>query len=162
MIKKQKTIMMFFALIGISMFVMGCGKILSGEKNTADDDPLVEMLVKSEPMVENSGPKVFNRNWEEITLEYPESSVEHTTLYLQGPFEHQGSEDGKFENWGVDDILSMLASPAIFIGNVILTPIEAIITPPWNSARSRGDLPILEPAYELDAKGSDMTANESY
>lgn len=100
------------------------------------------------------------RGWPEKVCYYHNVGVEHEGRYLEGPFEKQGSEDGRFNTWDWDSAISLGASPAFFVGNVVLMPASMVIAPPWQRQVSRSIYAVVEPMYELPGEPSGMARKE--
>jgi len=111
-----------------------------------------EPVVVCEPIVESI--TVSHRPWQERTAAYENVGLKHPTLYLEGPLEKKGSNDGYFKTWDKDSAISFGVSPVIFVGNVIAWPVRMVQTPPWETQISRSNYPIQQPAHALAAKPS--------
>lgn len=133
----------------------GCGrkhiksKIESPAEQTAYQEAVVKVI-----------PAVAPRGWPERVLHYGNIAVEHEVLYLKGPYERYGSNDGYFKTWDWDSGFSVGASPAIFVGKTFLLPVSMIIAPPWRQQYSRSGYPVAEPAYELPVEPSGMASKQ--
>jgi len=92
-------------------------------------------------------PQVQNRHWTPQTTYYQPVAIEHETLYLTGPFEQSGG-DGVFDKTTHEDLQATFASPALFLGNIIVMPVTLFVDPPFQTHKSRGPFPIEAPAYE--------------
>ena len=80
------------------------------------------------PAAQPAGP-VTPRLWSPTTAYYQNGAVEHSPLYVNGPFAELGDDDAKFQTWSIQDVFALAASPAVFVANVVATPVMAIITP---------------------------------
>ena len=124
------------------------------------DPEAVKTLEKNKQAMSPDMRLPADRGWGEMIRFYTNVAVEHEALYLEEPLEKQGSNDGYFRTWDGDSALSLAASPAIFVGNVILLPAAMIAAPPWERQISRGDFPVVEPTFALPGEPSGMTRKE--
>ena len=133
----------------------GCGRKYIKSKIELPTEQMAyqEAVVKTIPSIEERG-------WPERVLHYENIAVEHEVLYLEGPYERYGSNDGYFRTWDWDSGFSVGASPAIFVGKTFLLPFSMVIAPPWRQQSSRSGYPVAEPAYELPVEASGMAVKE--
>ena len=150
-----------------AVILAGCGQ--GQQKDELDqfidelrksDPEAVKTLEKNKQAMSPKAPLPAGRGWGEMIRSYTNVAVEHEALYLEEPFEKQGSNDGYFRTWDGDSVLSLAASPAIFVGHVILLPAAMIAAPPWEAQTSRSIFPVVEPVYKLPGEASGMTRKE--
>jgi hypothetical protein len=101
-----------------------------------------------------------HRGWQERTVSYENIGLKHPALYLEGPYEKKGSNDGYFKTWDGDSAISLAASPVIFAGNVIIWPVRMFQRPPWEMQISRCDSPVAEPVHAFAAEPSRAASKE--
>ena len=115
--------------------------------------PAVECSDVARP-TQPAGP-VTPRPWSSETVFYQNGALEHSPLYVSGPFAEPADADARFQTWSIQDVVALAASPAVFVANVVATPVLAVITPPWQSQYSRSVFGIQEPASAIPvASGS--------
>ena len=105
-------------------------------------------------------PQVADRGWDERVLYYQNIAAEHKTLYLKGPYEQTGSNDGYFSLWDKDSAYSVAWSPVVAVGKTLVLPISMFLTPPWKHHYNRSDFPLVEPTFYMPAEVAGMAANE--
>ncbi|MCP4709710.1 MAG: hypothetical protein GY869_13880, partial [Planctomycetes bacterium] len=69
-------------------------------------------------------PQIAGRGWDEQILYYQNIAVEHKTLYLKGPYEQNGSDDGYISLWDKDSAYSVAWSPVVSVGKTLVLPIS--------------------------------------
>ena len=146
-------------LMGLALVISaGCKSqdtpALLREQSPAEPDPPI-MASPAMPY-ESAEPTVLPRPWPGRVLYYENTDVSHLALYMQDPFEYWGSNDGVYRTWCLDDAIVGLASPAIFVGNLITLPVTAAMAPPWQSQGSRSFYPPQEPEFHLPGRPSFM------
>jgi len=105
-------------------------------------------------------PLIADRGWDERILYYQNIATEHETLYLKGPYEQTGSDDGYFQTWDKDSAYSLAWSPVVAVGKTLILPISVVLTPPWEHQYYRSDFPLVEPTFYMPAEVAGMAENE--
>ena len=105
-------------------------------------------------------PQVAGRGWEERVLYYQNIAMEHEALYLKGPYERAGSDDGYFSLWDKDSAYSVVWSPVAAVGKALVLPISAFLTPPWRHQYNRSDFELVEPTFYMPAEMAGMAGNK--
>jgi hypothetical protein len=140
-------------IITLLLVFTGCNRqnrITDSECNNEIPEP--EHVVVCEPTAPSLS--IPHRPWQERTVAYKNVGLKHPMLYLKGPYEKRGSNDGYFKTWDCDSAISFGVSPAIFVGNVIAWPIHLVQTPPWKKQTSRSGYPVQQPVSALPAEPS--------
>ena len=140
-------------ILTLLLVITGCNR-----QNQVTDPPCSNEIPEPDPVVvdEPAEPSlsVPHRPWQERTATYENVGLKHPTLYLEGPYEKQGSNDGYSKTWDGDSAISFVASPMIFVGNVVLWPVHMVVKPPFATQISRSDSPVQEPVHALAAEPS--------
>lgn len=146
----------------------GCARIHNmfretGPAVTADLDSPAAADVKArvEPAEQR------NRDWELVTVAAESGAVVHGPLYLEDPFEDQGSgraplpgpdpqpapesQSRNIYRWGWEDYVAMPYGLARFTMNWLLLPASLVVTPPWTEMESDGRLSRQLLNYDHDA-----------
>ncbi len=153
---ESKIIISTFALLFI---FAGCNRQNQVTDSSGNNEiPELEPVVVCEPMEKSIS--VPHRGWQERTVAYENVGLKHPALYLEGPYEKNGSNDGYFKTWDKDSAISFGVSPVIFVGNVIIWPIRMVQTPPWEMQISRSDFPVQDPVHALTAEPSRAASKE--
>ena len=143
----------FLIVIAMLFVVAGCNR-----PNQATDSECNSEIAEPEPVVvdEPTEPSLSipHRGWQERTAYYENVGLKHPTLYLEGPYEKHGSNDGYFKTWDGDSAISFVVSPVIFVGNVIVWPVHMVLTPPCQMQISRSGYPVQEPVHAIPAEPS--------
>lgn len=121
--------------------------------------PNPELVVVDEPTEPSLS--IPHRGWQERTAYYENVDVKHPALYLESPYEKKGSNDGYFKTWDRDSAISLVASPVIFVGNVIVWPVHLVLSPPWKMQTSRSVYPVQQPVSALPAEPSRAASKNS-
>ncbi|MBN2209802.1 MAG: hypothetical protein JW709_00250 [Sedimentisphaerales bacterium] len=102
------------------------------------------------------------RDWPETICTYQPVGIPHPTLYVQDPFfEGNVSDNGRFQTFTGEDLLAAAAGPFIFLGQIIAAPVEAVITPPWQTQCARSGYDHAdEPTHALSWQPSGMTVDD--
>ncbi len=153
---KSKILISAFALLFI---VAGCNhqnQVTDSSGNHEITEP--ELVVVCEPMEKSIS--VPHRPWQERTVAYENVGLKHPALYLVGPYEKKGSQDGYFKTWDTDSAISFGVSPVIFVGNVIIWPIRMVQTPPCQMQISRSDYPAAESAHAVRSEPSGQASKQ--
>jgi hypothetical protein len=157
----QNTIILLLILT-ITGILQGCSgdvwmkKDAAQSKKDQSKSPEEMTFADVPPVIETTLDYNFTtRSWPERTAYYQCGAVKHPTLYLYGPYETRGSADGHYRTVDADSYLATAASPVIFIANVALSPIAAILNPPWETEQNREISP-LEPMHEIPVFRSQM------
>lgn len=141
----QKCVIFTFASL-LPIFVTGC-------KSSWIDSlcPKAEIEHQAAGIADAGTTEISVRawSWPETVAYFQNGAVEHPTVYLEGCFQRHGSMDQQFGTWRPDDAISMVASPAIFVGNIITFPIDAVSRRPWQKNYSRSVFPVEKPTYEM-------------
>lgn len=93
-----------------------------------------------------------------VTLAPSDGTVHHWPLYFEDPFVDKGTgrtdETDPHNVWhaGWEDYVALPYSPARYIGNLVLSPISAIVTPPVTVQESDGKLSRQLLGYDHDAE----------
>ncbi len=90
-----------------------------------------------------------SRGWTENTAWYQNASVRHRSLYMQDYFESHGGCDGHFQIYRKEDVISLPASPALFVANIIKLPVDLVQSPPWQKQVSRSIYPLQQSTYNI-------------
>ena len=153
---KSKILISAFALL---FLFAGCNR-----QNRATDSGCRDDITEPEPITvaEPTEPplSIPHRGWQERTAAYENVGLKHPALYLEGPYENKGSNDGYFKTWDGDSAISLVASPVIFVGHVIALPVRMVQTPPWKTQVSRSDYPAAEPAHAVRTEPSGRASKE--
>ena len=153
---ESKILITFFTLL---LIFAGCNhQNQTMDPVCSDEIPKPEPVVVCEPM--ETSISVPHRGWQERTIAYENVGLKHPALYLEGPYEKQGSNDGYSKTWDSDSAISFVASPAIFVGNVIAWPVHMVLSPPCQMQVSRSDYPVAEPVHAIKTEPSRAAKNE--
>jgi len=147
---KSKILISAFALL---FLFAGCNR-----QNRATDSECNADIPKPEPVAVNEPTEpplsIPHRPWQERTVAYENVGLKHLALYLGGPYEKKGSQDGYFKTWDGDSAISLGVSPVIFVGKVIAWPVHMVFSPPWKMQISRSDYHVQQPVSALSAEPS--------
>ncbi|MBN1845642.1 MAG: hypothetical protein JW810_08170 [Sedimentisphaerales bacterium] len=145
-----------FALLAL---LAGCNRQNQATVPAAGDEGAA---LESVTVLESAEPSagVAPRDWPERTVSYAPVGLKHPALYLEGPYEKKGSNDGYFKTWDRDSAISLAASPVIFVGKVIAWPVRLVQTPPWKMQVSRSGYPVQQPVSALPAEPSRSACQE--
>lgn len=83
-------------------------------------------------------------------VEAQNGMVAHRPLCWEDPFEDKGSDDGQFA-WTWEDYLAVGYGPGRNIGNTLLFPVTAVVSPPYTVMCSDGKLSRQLLGYDHDA-----------
>jgi len=148
-----------------NQLIEASGGVLAAEQSPGEGAELVkgqfEAADPAPPGVELVMPS-GRPGWPSRVVFYENTSVAHEPLHMQGPFERYGGEDGYFRSWWLDDLASVVVSPAMLLANLAMTPVVAVAAPVWQKQYSRSVFGVDEEVYELPSEPSGMTRNERY
>ena len=147
-------------LSGLLLLGVGCSQS-SMQSEAANNEPApatIEIPAAEEPGAkEPASPTVIGRGWSDAQADYQTVGVRHWQLYLESPFERDGSTNGRWETWGLEDIVAAAADPAIFLGNIVALPVSASLKNPWTCDTSRSTFAPTDPTYQQPETPSGMT-----
>ena len=147
-------------LSGLLLLGIGCSQSgMQGEAaNTTTAPETLDMSAVEEPGAEPAAsPTVDGRGWSDAQATYETLGVRHWQLYLESPFERDGSTNGRWETWGLEDVVATAADPAIFLGQIVAVPVSASLKNPWTCETSRSVFAPAEATYEQPETPSGMT-----
>ncbi len=104
-----------------------------------------------------------HRSWQTTTVAAESGGVDHWPLYFEDPFVDKG--DGRTDETdphnvyrnGWEDWVAFPYCPARFIGNTLLLPVSAVVTPPWTVMESDGKVSRQFLGYDHDAAPLERT-----
>ena len=141
---KISSVIMFYLTV-VSLFFISAGCNSPTDPNASVGAS--EFIEAAEPLPR---PSAFaSRDWPSRTADYVACRVSHPTLYMQDPLENSSSSGGRFQIWSLNDVVSLVASPAIFGGNIIAMPVAAVLDPPFSCQSDRSGYPLAPGAYNI-------------
>ncbi|MBN1436078.1 MAG: hypothetical protein JW936_03295 [Sedimentisphaerales bacterium] len=102
----------------------------------------------------------IGRNWQPRTVGYQNVTVNHPRLYCADTlFENEYGYD--HEEYSANDLISLVASPPIALGNIAVVPIQLMLGGmPWDQDQSRSRMPSeMEMGYTPDVFATSETTN---
>ena len=144
--------MLTIVLSGVLLLALGCSRA-SVQDQSANNKPGAEAIAiprDEEPVVAKSpaGLGVAGRGWSDAQANYETIGVRHWQLYIESPYEKDGSTNGRWETWGLEDAVATAAEPAIFLGKIIASPVSAALNHPWSCETSRSTFAPTDPTFE--------------
>lgn len=143
------------------LFAVGCAHV---ENHYREDGPakLTDWRTPSEIDIrERYQPaEARRRAWETAHAAAVDGTVTHWPLYLEDPFEDQGSGNSPLDpvqsgvneyRLGWEDWIALPYSHARWTMNWLAFPVSAIVTPPWTVMESDGRLSRQALGYDHDA-----------
>ena len=148
-------------LSGLLLFAVGCSRS-SVQGQATSNEPAPAPVTVNMPRAEEPGakpaasPTSVGRGWTDAQANYQTLGVRHWQLYLESPFERDGSTNGQWETWGLEDVVATTADPAIFLGRIIASPVRVALNHPWSCETSRSVFDAADPTYEQPETPSGM------
>lgn len=136
-----------FATCGL-MLAFVCGPLITTACNEPpgvnpwrdDSIPRAEWTNPSEQGVIEANKEPVIRERESETIETSAyGGVPHYPLWWEDPFEDKGDGDGKFA-WTYADYIALPYGQGRFLLNTMAFPVSVVVTPPWTSMVSDGEI----------------------
>jgi len=155
-LRNRKIPVALVLLLAVLMVVNGCGQIIPKKKCHPNKTATSESSVQN-----NLETTIKERGWEAKTEYYENIGVRHRPVYLKGYYEKNGSNDGEFRTWHYDDAISLVASPGVFLKNVLFMPVSMANSPPWQGQESRSVYPYNPEAFDTFASEPATSAKKN-
>ncbi|GIK15147.1 MAG: hypothetical protein BroJett003_01110 [Planctomycetota bacterium] len=133
---------------GIWAVVAAAGVCVAGCRNVYED-PFVDPVSQRGAVTTASVTRISeqpgvreqrHRDHAPLKTAAPVTHVDHGPLYFEDPFEHRGSDDGRFA-WTWEDYFAFAYGDGRWLVNNMFIPLSLVVDPFWTAAYTRGDRP---------------------
>ncbi len=128
----------FVSSIGLAtvLLLSGCELATNAYIDPIDNQQRISTASVDAALEIEASPAPRSRSYTSLRLESFDNGVTHGPLYFEDPYESLEGDDDLA--WSGQDHFASIACPVRYAANLALTPLTAIVTPPWLVMESDG------------------------